>query len=139
MAPRLVVPLVVVSLLVAACGEESASDRACDASEDLRDAVEDVQEDVAAANFGDARNGLDEVTTSFNQLRDAVTDLADEQDAALQPAIDELSAEVSSLTEATSLEDLGSRIEAVVATPKPSTTRSLRRRLRLNVRSSPDG
>jgi hypothetical protein len=111
---RLVVPLAGVALSLVACGEESASDRACDAGEDLRDAVTDVQEDAAAANFGDARNGLDEVSTSFNQLRDAVTDLADEQDEALQPAIDELAADVSALSAATSLEDLGSRIDAVL-------------------------
>jgi hypothetical protein len=112
--PRFVVPLAIAALSLAACGEESAEDRACDAGEDLREAVTDVKDDAAAANFGDARNGLDDVTSSFNQLRDAVTDLADEQDAALQPAVDELSAEVSALSDATSIEDLGSRIDAVL-------------------------
>jgi hypothetical protein len=112
--PRLVVPLVIVALSLAACGEDSAEDRACEAGEDLREAVTDVKEDVAAANFGDARNELDDVTSSFNELRDAVTDLADEQDTALQPAVDQLSAEVSALSEATSVEDLGSRIDAVL-------------------------
>ena len=111
---RPVVALAAVALSVTACGEESASDRACDAADDLRESVADVQADAAAANFGDARNELDEVSTSFNQLRDAVTDLADEQDEALEPSIDQLSADVSALTQATSLADLGTRIEAVL-------------------------
>jgi hypothetical protein len=114
MPHRLAVAVVIVAVSISACGEDSAEDRACEAGEDLREAVADVREDVAAANFGDARNGLDDVTSSFNRLRDAVTDLADEQDAALQPAVDELSAEVSALSDATSIEDLGSRIEAVL-------------------------
>jgi hypothetical protein len=114
MRSRLVVTLAIAALALTACGEDSAEDRACEAGEDLREAVDDVREDAAAANFGDARSGLDDVTSSFNQLRDAVTDLADEQDAALQPAVDELSAEVSALSEATSIEDLGSRIESVL-------------------------
>ena len=54
------------------------------------------------------------MTQSFNELRDATTELADEQDVALQPAIDGLSADVRALTGATSLEDLGSRIEGIV-------------------------
>ena len=103
-----------VLLTGAGCADDSAADRACDAREDLTDAVDDVATDVQEANFGDARNGLDDVRDAYNRLRDAVTDLAAEQRDELRPETDDLAADVAALPEAQDLEELGSMLETTL-------------------------
>ena len=108
---------VVVLALVAfaACGssEKSAAQKVCDARSNLRSAVASVQSDVQNGNFGDAKNGLSKVQSSFDQLQQDLKDLKAEEQQALQPQVDAIATNVSNLKNATSLSEVQSDMNTI--------------------------
>jgi chromosome segregation ATPase len=114
MRSRLLAVVTAVAVMAAACGETSAADLACDAREDLDEAIADVSEDIQEGNFGEARNEVDDVRAAYNRLRDAVTDLADEQEEALRDDTEALAADVAAIGEAQDLDQLGSLVDTAL-------------------------
>ena len=114
MRSRLAAVVTAVAVAVAACGETSAADRACDAREDLEEETDDVSEDVREGNFGEARNEVEDVRAAYNRLRDAVTDLAAEQEEALREETEALAADVAAIGEAQDLDQLGSLVDTAL-------------------------
>ena len=114
MRSRLAAVVTAVAVTAAACGETSAADRACDAREDLEEETADVSEDVREGNFGEARNEVEDVRAAYNRLRDAVTDLAAEQEEALREETEALAADVAAIGEAQDLDQLGSLVDTAL-------------------------
>jgi len=115
--PR-VAPLVLTALVAASlagCGDDgpSAAERVCDARSGVRQAVADVAADLRAANLGAARDGVDEVRASLDELTDAVGDLRGEQREELEPLVAQIRADVAALTSVEALGDLGARFDAL--------------------------
>ena len=94
-------------IVFAGCGSSaSAADKVCHSRAQLRSAVDAVRADVGNGNFGDARDGLTDVQTAFDQLVQDLKGLKSEERAKLLPQIDALVNSVSSIRNATSLSDL---------------------------------
>ena len=90
-----------------ACGDDdSASDQVCEDRSDVREGLSEVADDVAAGNFGEAQDELSDVQEDFQELQNSFEDLSAEEREELQPDIDELESQVSSLGDAQSLDDL---------------------------------
>lgn len=103
-------------LALAACGDDgdsSASDQVCEARSSLRDAVDSVRQDLADGNFGDARDGVSEITDSLGELRESAGELTAEQREELDPQIDELTSTISGLADVGSLDELQEQIGAI--------------------------
>jgi outer membrane murein-binding lipoprotein Lpp len=105
--------VVVSAAAVAGCSEESAADQVCDARDELRQSVDEVADDVASGNLGDAQDSLEGVRDSFDDLRDAAGDLGAEERQALQPQVDQLQDDLSAIADSTDLEELQSSFETV--------------------------
>jgi phosphoglycerate-specific signal transduction histidine kinase len=99
----------------AACGSsgKSATQKVCDARSNLRSAVATVQSDVQSGNFGEAKNGLSKVQTSFDQLQQDLKDLKTDEQQALQPQVDAIATNVSNLNNATSLSEVQSDLNTI--------------------------
>jgi hypothetical protein len=78
----------------------------CDARDTVTTAMAQVTEDVRAANFGDARTSLQQLSTAVGDLTDSVGSLADQQRQAVQPEVDQLRADLEALSQAESVADL---------------------------------
>ena len=107
-------------LLVAIAGfgwscsdSESASEQVCDARDDVDDAIQQVSSDVRSANFGDAREGLEDVESSVQELVDAVDQLGAQERQQLRADVDQLEENLDSMGEVTSLADLEDKFEVV--------------------------
>jgi hypothetical protein len=104
--------------VVASCGDDddgsNAQDEVCEARSDLREAVNEVVSDVQSGNFGEARDGVDDIGEAFDELQASLQNLSQEQRDALQPDVDAISSEVQSLQDASSLEQLETSIESIL-------------------------
>lgn len=114
---RIAAMAAVVVTLLAACGDSGSSsptaeEQVCSAEAALSASVEQVAEDVKALNLGQARDSWQTVQDDAAQLVDAVDELASETQAELEPLVTELRTTVSSVTDATSLEELGSTLDS---------------------------
>jgi hypothetical protein len=101
---------------VVACGDDgspSAPDQVCEARSSLQQAIDSVREDLGDGDFGDARDGLSEVTDALGDLREAGSELGAEQREALEPQIDELTDTISGLTDVESLDELGDEVGSI--------------------------
>jgi hypothetical protein len=103
--------------LLAACGDSDSSsptaeEQVCSAEAALSASVDQVAEDVKALNLGQAKDGWQSVRDDAAQLLDAVGGLASETQSELKPLVEELQTTVSSVTDATSLEELGSTLDS---------------------------
>jgi hypothetical protein len=116
-ARRLSAAAAVVALAVAAgCNDDpSAQEQVCDARSDLRDALDDVSEDVQAANLGDAQEALGEVGDAYDELTAALEDLAQEEREALAPEVEALQSDIQSLRDVQSLDQLRAGLDAVMS------------------------
>jgi hypothetical protein len=116
--PRHVMAAAAVAALAmtAGCNDDpSAEEQVCDARSDLRDALDDVLEDVQAANLGDAQEALGEAGDAYDELTAALEDLAQEEREALAPEVDALQSDIQSLRDVQSLDQLGAGLDAVVS------------------------
>ncbi len=108
---------VVLLTLLAACGDSesgspTAEEQVCTAEAALSASVDQVVEDVKAVNLGQARDNWQTVQDDAAQLQAAVAELASETREELAPLVDELRTTVGSVTDATSLEELGSTLDS---------------------------
>lgn len=109
--------LLAVVLALGACGDDnSASDQACAARDDLSAAIQKVVDDVKAGNFGDARADLADVRTQAADLRTAVSDLAQKERDKLEPQTDQLKDDLDQLKSATSLDQLSTGLASAATT-----------------------
>jgi predicted nucleic acid-binding Zn-ribbon protein len=92
---------------------QSAADKVCSARSNLRSAVDSVQSDVKSANFGQAKDGLSNVSSSFDQLVQSAKGLKSEEQKALQPQIDAIQNNISNLKNVTSLSDLTTDLSTI--------------------------
>jgi hypothetical protein len=107
---------VVALALAAGCDDDpSAEERVCDARTDLREALDDVSEDVQSANLGDAQEALGEAGEAYDELTAALGDLAQEEREALAPEIDALQSDIQSLRNVENLDQLGTGLDAVLS------------------------
>lgn len=106
------------TVLLGACSDESAGERVCDDRSELREQVQDVMDDVAAGNLGDARDGLDDVRQGYDELRSSVGDLAADERDELQPQVDELESQIAALGDAESADDLSATASQAVDSAK---------------------
>ena len=81
--------------------------------DDVDDAIEQVSSDVRSANFGDAREGLEDVESSVQELVDAVDQLGAQERQQLRADVDQLEENLDSMGEVTSLADLEDKFEVV--------------------------
>jgi ABC-type transporter Mla subunit MlaD len=97
----------------AACGEdESAAEQVCTQREAVRSTLDQVRDDVASANFGDASDDVDDLRAEFDDLVDAVDELAADEREQLAPQVGQVESDVSSLTEANSIDELSTTLDA---------------------------
>ena len=118
MTTRRFTALVAVAALAVAAGcddDPSAEEQVCDARTELRDALDDVSEDVQSANLGDAQEALGEAGDAYDELTAAVGELAQEEREALAPEVDALQADIQSLRDVQSLDQLGAGLDAVLS------------------------
>jgi predicted nucleic acid-binding Zn-ribbon protein len=73
--------------------------------------VDQVAEDLKSLNLGQARDDWQTVQDDAAELSAAVQELASDRRDEIQPQVDELRSTVSSVTDATSLEELGSTLD----------------------------
>jgi len=97
-----------------AASADQAEQDVCDARSDLRDSVDQVATDVKAANFGDAKDSITQVGDAYDQLAASVSDLGEEQRAALEPQVEAFKTELTSLQDAESLSDITGGLDAAV-------------------------
>lgn len=118
MRSSIFVPTVAIVLalgaIVGCSDDETASDRMCDAGAQLREDFRSVLNDVADGDLDEAREGLDEMQSDYENLEEALSDLETEQREALAPEVDQLESDVADLGEAASLDEVGSGIDAVL-------------------------
>jgi hypothetical protein len=106
------------ALLAGACSDDdsgSASAQVCDARAAVDDSLGNVADDVAAGNLGDARDDLDEAEKDLDNLRAAVNDLAEGEREDLAPEVDQLESDIADLTDADSLDALGTQVDSVMS------------------------
>ena len=93
--------------------DSAATEAVCTARTDLTDALNTVVDDAKAGNFGDARQHGTDVRTSADQLKTAVGDLGQDERDKLQPQVDQLTADLQKVTDATSLAELQATLVTV--------------------------
>ncbi|WGL50706.1 hypothetical protein P5P86_12105 [Nocardioides sp. BP30] len=98
------------ALALAACGGDSATDRACAARDDLSTSVQKVITDLRKGNVGDARDQLGDVRAKVSALGDAVGDLSAQERDRLQPQVTDLQDQLKALPDAGSLAELRTAI-----------------------------
>ena len=112
---RTTVLSVVVLALLTACGDSdsnaAAEEQVCSAQSALSASVDQVAEDLKSLNLGQARDDWQTVQDDAAELSAAVQELASDRRDEIQPEVDELRSTVSSVTDATSLEELGSTLD----------------------------
>lgn len=112
---RTTVLSVVVLALLTACGDSdsnaAAEEQVCSAQSALSASVDQVAEDLKSLNLGQARDDWQTVQDDAAELSAAVQELASDRRDEIQPQVDELRSTVSSVTDATSLEELGSTLD----------------------------
>lgn len=91
--------------------EQRAIDDVCESRADLDSSIQEVRDDLASANFGNAKDGLSDVKEDFNELVAAVGRLAGERADEIRPEVDSLKSTIDSLTNAQSLGELGTAID----------------------------
>jgi hypothetical protein len=114
-ATRLGVLAIAIVLGASACGDDggsdtSAADQVCDARADLDTAVQKVIDDVTSLNFGAARDAIGDARSSLDELVTAVRNLADEEREKIAPDVTQLQADLSSLDDVNSIDDLGTAL-----------------------------
>ena len=95
--------------------DPSAQEQVCDARSDLRDALDEVSEDVRAANLGDAHEALGEVGDAYDELTAALENLAQQEREALGPEVEALQSDIQSLRDVQSLDQLRAGLDAVMS------------------------
>jgi hypothetical protein len=107
--------LVVVVGLLGACGDDSpsASEQVCNDRADLRDAIDQVKQDVSDGDLGAARDDLSGVTDAYNALKESAADLKSEEADALQPEINSLNDKISTIQDVQSLDDLQTTLSSI--------------------------
>jgi hypothetical protein len=115
---KLRVVFVVAALAVAgACSDDnpSASDRACDARDEMSEQWDAVRSAVSSGDFDEARASATELRTAASEFRTAVgvipTDVRDE----VQPYVESLQVAVDGLDEVTTIADFQDQLQTVGA------------------------
>ena len=100
--------------LGACSDDESASDQVCEDRADLGEQMDDVADELAAGNLGEAREEMGDVEDDLGDLQSSLEDLSAEQRQELAPEVDELESQVADLGEAESLDDLSAGADEAV-------------------------
>jgi hypothetical protein len=115
----LLVAVVALAVLLAACGSGSSSgsatDRACSAKDDLSASLRKVGQDAKAGNLGDALDQLSDARTKASDLASAVSDLTAQEKTRLQPQIQAFQEDLKALGDVRSVSDLRSALTALQA------------------------
>jgi len=120
-ARRRLVPALAGALLLAgaatACSSDSdaedASQKVCEARDDLRTSVGAVTDALSSANLGSASDAMDTVRADYEALRVATGELSEAERERLQPQLDAVRAQVEALADVRDVEGLRAGIEAV--------------------------
>jgi len=114
---RFLAPLMVVALGVALLGACSAaptaSDKVCDARDDLQTSLDKVAAHVKAGDFSKARQGLPDVQKAIDQLRDTAGSLTGAPAKVLQLHIEALRNLLGNLNYVRTLPELKAGLAAV--------------------------
>ena len=113
---RFSVPVLMVLLTLSSCGKDdspSAAERACEARAGVSSAVAVVVDDLRAANFGKAKEGLGGITKAVDELAKAIGELAAAQRQALAPQAEELRTSAAALKNASGLIELQTQVTRV--------------------------
>lgn len=100
-------------LVACSSDDDSAADQVCDERADLQEDLDEVAADLRAGNLGEARDSLDDVRSSAQELVDAVADLGAEERRQLGTDLDELQTDLDSLGTSDGLSGLEQAFESV--------------------------
>jgi archaellum component FlaC len=104
--------LTAVAVLGAGCSSDdssssgSAQDAVCSDAGDFKDSVNTLVDDVKSGNFGDAKDQMSKVKSSFEDLESSAKDLASSKKSSVQDDLDSVKGTLGDLTSASSLSDI---------------------------------
>lgn len=109
--PRMILAALLLVPLAAACSSSpTAQAQVCDASAALTSAFQQVQSDISAGKFGDAKHHLAAVRSAMDQLSAAQRGLSAGKEAQIQVHLAEAKSALDALDRAADLPALGSVI-----------------------------